>query len=48
MNFISKYDIDKDKLTKYLLDTQKNKSLQKLQKILKKIDIWQKQNLIEI
>ena len=25
MNFISKYDIDKDKLTKYLLDTQKNK-----------------------
>jgi len=25
MKFISKYDIDKDKLTKYLLDTQKNK-----------------------
>lgn len=25
MNFISKYNIDKDKLTKYLLDTQKNK-----------------------
>jgi hypothetical protein len=25
MNFISKYDINKDKLTKYLLETQKNK-----------------------